>query len=90
MADGLFGVVRMEEAEAVLPDFVVGGVGEPAFEGVVVERYAGNEDLDLQVDGVGQVLDDGLDFPQLGVFVALDGVEVAVGGVLDPEWIQLR
>ncbi len=43
---GLYGI-RMEEAEAILADLIVVGVGDPAFEGVVVERHSGNEDLDL-------------------------------------------
>ena len=53
----------MEQPEAVLPDFVVVGVGDPAFESVVIEGDAGDEDLDFKIDGVGQVLDDGFDFP---------------------------
>ncbi len=37
----------MEEAEAVLADFVIVDVGDPTFEGVVVEGDTGDEDLDF-------------------------------------------
>lgn len=90
MAGGTGLVVGMEEVEAVGTGFVIVGVGEPAFEGIVVERDPGGDDLDLEIDGIGQVFDDGVDLPQLAVLVALDGVEIAVGRVLDPEGSESR
>lgn len=90
VADGCFNFVGMEQAECVFADFVVVGGGEPAFEGVVVERDPADEDLDSQVDGVGQVLDDGFDFPEFAVFIILDYPEVPIDGILHPEGVQAR
>ena len=47
MANGGLHLVGVEQTEAVFSDFVIVGVGYPAFETVVIEGDAGDEDLDF-------------------------------------------
>ncbi len=89
VADGAV-TIRMEQAEIILSNLVVVSVGEPAFEGIVVERHPGDEELDFKINGVRQILDDGFYLPQLAIFVRLNGPKVAVCCILHPKGVESR
>lgn len=81
-------IVWMEEAEVVFPNIIVGGVGEPALQRIVIKHDAADYDLDLDIDRVRYVFRDGAHFPEFGIFIALDGPEIPIDRVLDPEGVE--
>lgn len=90
VAGGGLDGIRMEQAEAVFADFVIVGVGDPAFKRIVVECHPSDKNLDFKVHSAGQVFDDGFDLPQLAILIALEDPEVPIDGVLNPEGGEFR